>query len=106
MVICDFNLEFKYVLAGWERFAHDCRVLEDTIENERLCISSKKYLLADAGYYNTNFAFTPYCGVYYHLKEQASANCQLANKEKLFNLRYSSLQNTIEWIFGVYKQRF
>lgn len=106
LAVCDFNLEFTYVLAGWEGSAHDCRVLEDAIENGRLCIPSGKYLLADAGYYNTDFALTPYRGVRYHLKEQASANRRPANKEELFNLRHSSLRNAIERIFGVYKRRF
>lgn len=68
LAACDFNMEFTYVLAGWEGSAHDCRVLEDSIENGGLCIPSGKYLLADAGYHNTDFALTPYRGVCYHLK--------------------------------------
>lgn len=47
-MVYDFNMEFIYVLTGWEGSAHDCRVLEDEIENRGLCISSGKYLLADA----------------------------------------------------------
>lgn len=106
LAVCDFNLEFTYVLAGWEGSAHDCRVLEDTIVNGGLRVPSGKYLLADAGYYNTDFALTPYRGVRYHLKEQAAANLRPGNKDELFNLRHSSLRNAIERIFRVYKRRF
>lgn len=102
----DFNLEFTYVLAGWDGSAHDYRVLEDAIVNGGLRIRSGKYLLADAGYYNTDFSLTSYCGVRYHLKEQAAANLCPANIEEQFNLRHSSLQNAIKRIFGIYKRRF
>jgi hypothetical protein len=29
LVVCDFELQFRYVLAGWEGSAHDMRVLRD-----------------------------------------------------------------------------
>ena len=74
--------------------------------NGGLYVPSGKYLLADAEYYNTDFALIVYCIVRYHLKKQAAANLRPRNKEELFNLRYSSLQNAIERIFGVYKRRF
>lgn len=106
LATCDFNLEFTYVLAGWEGSAHDYRVLEDAIVNGGLRIPSGKYLLADAGYYNTDFSLTSYCGVRYHLKEQAAANLCPANREEQFNLRHSSLQNAIKRIFGIYNRRF
>lgn len=106
LAICNFDLEFTYILAGWEGSAHDSRVLEDAVTNGGMQVPHKKYVLADAGYYNTDFTLTPYCGVRYHLKEQAAANCKPGTKEELFNLRHSSLQNAIERIFGVYKRRF
>lgn len=106
LAVYDFNLEFIYVLAGYKGSAHDCRVLEDAIVNGGLRVPTGKYLPADAGYYNTDFALTPYCRVCYHLKEQAAANLRLGNKEELFNLRHSSMQNAIECIFRVYKRRF
>lgn len=106
LAICDFGLEFTYILAGWEGCAHDSRVLEDAITNGGMQVPHGKYLLADAGYYDTDVALTPYPGVQYHLKEQAAANRKPGNKEELFNLRHSSLRNAIEQIFGVYKRRF
>ena len=106
LATCDFNLEFTYILAGWERSAHDSRVLDDAVTNGGMQIPQERYLLADAGYYNTDYTLTPYRGVRYHLKEQAAANRKPGNKEELFNLRHSSLRNAIERIFGVYKRRF
>lgn len=62
------------MLTEWERFAHNYQVFKDAIINSRLHVPPGKYLLVDAEYYNIDFAFTPYCGVYYHLKKQAAAN--------------------------------
>lgn len=81
-------------------------MLEDAVANGEIQVPPGKYLLADAGYYNTNFALTLYRGVCYHLKEQAAAGQRPANKEELFNFYHSSLQNAIERIFGIYKQQF
>ena len=33
MAICDFDMNFKYVVVGWEGTAHDSRVLMETIRN-------------------------------------------------------------------------
>ncbi|KAF6173603.1 hypothetical protein GIB67_022962 [Kingdonia uniflora] len=33
MAICDFNMMFTYVVAGWEGVAHDARVLSETLVN-------------------------------------------------------------------------
>ena len=33
MAICDFDMNFKYVVVGWEGTTHDSRVLMETIRN-------------------------------------------------------------------------
>lgn len=33
MAVCDFDMKFIYVMAGWEGVAHDSRVLNETIRN-------------------------------------------------------------------------
>lgn len=104
--VCTFNLKFCYVLPGWEGSAHNNRVLEDAIYNHNFKIPPEKYFLADAGYHNTDYVLCLYCGVQYHLKEQAASGLKPKKKEELFNLRHSSLQNAIERIFGVMKRRF
>jgi DDE superfamily endonuclease len=49
---------------------------------------------------------TPYRGTRYHLKEQRQADQRPENLKELFNLRYSSLRNVIERIFGVLKRQW
>ena len=87
LVACVFNIEFIYVLAEWEKSAHECRVLKKTIVNGGLYMPAEKYLLADED-------------------KQAEANHYSTNKEELLKLHYSSPQNVIKCIFGVCKQWF
>lgn len=103
--VCDFDMLFTYVLAGWEGSAHDGRVLQDAV-NKGLRLFTGKYYLGDAGYALSRYVLTPYRGVRYHLKEWARGNLRPQNKEELFNLRHASLRNIIERIYGVVKRRF
>jgi DDE superfamily endonuclease len=103
--VCDFDMIFSYVLAGWEGSAHDGRVLADAA-TKHLPLPADRYYLGDAGYALSRFVLTPYRGVRYHLQEWASGNQRPQNKEELFNLRHSSLRNVIERSFGVVKKRF
>jgi DDE superfamily endonuclease len=103
---CTFDLQFSYIYPGWEGSANDTRVLQDASFRGGFSIPEGKYYLADAGYPNNNSLFTLYRGTRYHLKEQYSASQKPNTKEELFNLRYSSLCNVIERIFGVLKRRF
>lgn len=89
--VCNLDLEFCYILAGWEGSAHNDCVLEDGLFNHNFVIPDGKYYLADAGYHNTDYLICPYRGVQYHLKEQISAVQKPCTKEELFNLRHSSL---------------
>ncbi|KAH1072771.1 hypothetical protein J1N35_025099 [Gossypium stocksii] len=100
-----FDLEFSYVLAGWEGSAHDSRILSDALSRPRgLRIPEGKYYIADAGYGIRNGYITPYRGVRYHLKEFSDQGPK--NAKELFNLRHSSLRITIERVFGIFKKRF
>jgi hypothetical protein len=65
-----------------------------------------KYWLGDAGYRNSEYIMSPYRGVRYHLKEQRQADLRPNTAKELFNLRYTSLRNVIERIFGVVKRKF
>ena len=62
------NMEFLYVLPGWEGSAADSRVF-DTAWRQDFRIPDGRYYLADAGYGNSDALLVPYCGVRYHLKE-------------------------------------
>jgi DDE superfamily endonuclease len=69
LAACDFDLNFVYVLPGWEGSAHDGRVLTDAQMNHGFDTPIGKYWLGDAGYGNTQFIMALYRGVRYHLKE-------------------------------------
>ena len=103
--VCDFDMLFTYVLAGWEGSAHDGRVLQDAV-GKGLALLTGRYYLGDAGYALSRWVLTPYRGVRYHLKEWARGTQRPQNKEELFNLRHASLRNVIERVYGVIKKRF
>ena len=66
--IYDFNLQFVYVLAGWEGSAADSTILEDALR-KGFTIPEGTYYLGDAGFALTPTCLTPYRGIRYHLKE-------------------------------------
>jgi hypothetical protein len=104
--VCNFDLTFSYVVAGWEGSATDSRVLNETIGKNEFAIPQGKYYVADAGYGLSNAILTPYRGVRYHLKEWSKGTDKPMNAKELFNLRHAQLRNCIERIFGVVKKRF
>lgn len=70
LAVCNFDLDFVYVLPGWEGSAHDGRVLTDAQSSHGFNTPPGKYWLGDAGYGNSEFIMSLYRGVRYHLKEQ------------------------------------
>ena len=69
LAACNFDMQFTYILPGWEGSAHDGRVLGDAMNGKGFTIPKGKYYLGDAGYSNSNSLLVPYKGVRYHLKE-------------------------------------
>ncbi|CAL1352453.1 unnamed protein product [Linum trigynum] len=103
--VCTPNLEFVYVLAGWEGSAHDSRVLKDALTRPNgLTLPEGCFYLCDAGYANSPGFLTPYRGQRYHLKEWG-ANPPLT-AEEYYNMKHASARNVIERIFGVLKMRW
>ena len=76
MAVCDFNLIFRVVLAGWEGTATDARVSKEARDAGNLVIPPGKFLLADAGYAFTEGLLRPYLSTRYHLQEW----CKSTNK--------------------------
>jgi hypothetical protein len=70
LAACDFNMNFIYVLAGWEGTVHDMRVLNHALA-QGFNTPPGRYYVADAGYSNTSITLVPYRSVRYHLREQA-----------------------------------
>ena len=103
LAVCNFEMQFVYILAGWEGSAHDVRVLQDAQISQGFITPKGKYWLGDAGYANSEFVLLLYQGVRYYLKEVRQADKKPQNAKELFNLRHSSLWNVIEYIFGVLK---
>uniref|UniRef100_A0A803NA85 DDE Tnp4 domain-containing protein n=1 Tax=Chenopodium quinoa TaxID=63459 RepID=A0A803NA85_CHEQI len=62
--VCTPNMEFVFVLPGWEGSAHDGRVLRDAISR----LNGLK-VPQDPGYTNCEGFLAPYRGHRYHLKE-------------------------------------
>ena len=65
------NMEFLYILPGWEGSAADSQVFESA-QSLDFIIPKGRYYLANAGYANSDSLLVPYCGVRYHLKEWSS----------------------------------
>ncbi|CAL1388532.1 unnamed protein product [Linum trigynum] len=102
---CNFDLQFLYVLAGWEGTASDSRILKDALARPHgLVIPEGKFYLGDGGLMLRASLLTPYRRVRYHLKEYSRNGPK--NAKELFNHRHASLRNSIERCFGVVKKRF
>ncbi|XP_020874240.1 protein ALP1-like [Arabidopsis lyrata subsp. lyrata] len=108
LAACNFDLEFMYVLSGWEGSAHDSKVLNDALtrNSNRLPVPEGKFYVVDCGFPNRRNFLAPYRGVRYHLQEYSGQNSQPTNAKELFNHRHASLRNVVERIFGIFKSRF
>ncbi|KAA1083358.1 hypothetical protein PGT21_050210 [Puccinia graminis f. sp. tritici] len=106
LAICNFNMEFTYIMPGWEGSAHDGRIW-DAARTKTLKIPDGKWLLGDAGFPLSDSCLIPYRATKYHLKDwNVPGGDKPKTYQELFNLRHSSARNVIERIFGVVKSRF
>ncbi|KAL0307762.1 UNVERIFIED_CONTAM: hypothetical protein Scaly_2971900, partial [Sesamum calycinum] len=71
LAICDFDMNFTYVYAGWEGSAADARVLDHAVSHDNTFPFPPigKYYLVDAGFTNYQCFLGPYRGTRYHLPE-------------------------------------
>ncbi|KAH6802699.1 nuclease HARBI1-like protein [Perilla frutescens var. frutescens] len=107
LAACNFDLQFIYVLSGWEGSAHDSKLFLDALSRRNgLQVPQGKYFLVDCVFANRRQFLAPLCGVRYHLKDFGGQGRHPRNASELFNLRHASLRNVIERIFGVLKSRF
>uniref|UniRef100_A0A803N396 DDE Tnp4 domain-containing protein n=1 Tax=Chenopodium quinoa TaxID=63459 RepID=A0A803N396_CHEQI len=68
--VCSPEMEFTYVLLGWEGSTHDGRILRDAISRPNgLKVPKGCYYLCDGGCTNGEGFLAPYRGHLYHLKE-------------------------------------
>ena len=67
LAACTFDMQFCYVLSGWEGSAADRRVWDDVRQSD-FAISPGTYYLTDAGFPTCWSLIIPYHGERYHLK--------------------------------------
>ena len=60
LAVCNFEMEFVYVLLGWEGSAHDGRVLADAQYSKGFVTPLNHYYLRDVGYSNTEHVLCLY----------------------------------------------
>ncbi|XP_021746038.1 protein ALP1-like [Chenopodium quinoa] len=102
---CAPNMEFIYVLPGWEGSAHDVRVLRNALSRPNgLRVPRGNYYLVDAGYTNCDGFLAPYRGQRYHLKEWTDKQPESA--EEYFNMKHARARNVVERCFGLLKGRW
>ncbi|CAA0822655.1 Unknown protein, partial [Striga hermonthica] len=105
--VCDRNMNFVYMLCGWEGSASDNRVLRDAITRANsLRVPNGQYYLVDGGYTNGSSFLSPYRGVRYHLDEWGTGSRTPQNFRELYNLRHTKARNAIERAFGILKMRW
>lgn len=104
--VCSQDMQFIYVLTGWEGSAADGRVLRDAI-SRRNCLAVPRgcYYLVDAGYANCDGFLAPFRGQRYHLNDWSDRH-QPTTAEELFNMKHSTARNVIERLFGLLKNRW
>nr|KAJ0200715.1 hypothetical protein LSAT_V11C600336550 [Lactuca sativa] len=100
------DMQFIYVLPGWEGSTADSRVLRNALLRPNgLKIRRPGYYLVDAGYTKGEGFLAPYRGQRYHLNDWRDGHQPTTPKE-FYNMRHSSARNVIERCFGILKARW
>ncbi|KAJ9134984.1 hypothetical protein P3X46_032211 [Hevea brasiliensis] len=108
MAAYSFDMQFTFVMAGWEGTAHDGRLFQYAINKQNLNFPKPppgKYYVVDAGYQQMEGYLAPYKGTRYHLPNFQRGGRPRGLKE-IFIRWHSSLRCCIERTFGVWKARW
>ncbi|KAL6206062.1 hypothetical protein ACLB2K_023313 [Fragaria x ananassa] len=106
LAACSRDMQFTFVLPGWEGSASDSRVLRDVVTRPNgLRVPTGYYYLLDGDYTNGEGFLPPYRGKRYHLLEWREG-CMPTNKEEYFNMKHAKARNVIERCFGLLKCRW
>ncbi|XP_068339179.1 uncharacterized protein [Pyrus communis] len=104
--VCTPDMQFIYVLPGWEGSAHDGRVLRDAVTRRNgLKVLNGCYYLVDGGFTNGKGFLAPYRRTRYHLNEWRDGYRPTIPAE-FFNMKHSSARNVIVRCFGLLKMRW
>ncbi|XP_020584780.1 uncharacterized protein LOC110027620 [Phalaenopsis equestris] len=101
IAICDFNMCFTFVVAGWEGSAHDSRIFSFATRNRSQCFPHPS-----SGYPMQRGYLKPYFDSRYHLPDFERASGTVCGRNEMFNKRHSSLRGVIERTFGVWKKKW
>ncbi|KAL5813509.1 hypothetical protein ACOSQ4_024150 [Xanthoceras sorbifolium] len=105
LAVCSRDLEFIFVLPGWEGSASDASVLRDAITRPNgLKVPTGCYYLVDGGYTNGDGFFAPDRSIRYYLSEW-EGNIP-TNLQEYFNMKNAKARNVIERCFGLLKARW
>ncbi|KAL5813873.1 hypothetical protein ACOSQ4_024514 [Xanthoceras sorbifolium] len=105
LVVYSRDLEFIFVLPGWEGSTSDSRILCDAITRPNgLKVLTGCYYLIDGGYTNGDGFLAPYRSIRYHLSEW-EGNIP-TNPQEYFNMTHAKARNIIERCFGLLKARW
>ncbi|XP_020591117.1 putative nuclease HARBI1 [Phalaenopsis equestris] len=103
MAVCDFNMCFTFVMAGWEGSAHDSRLFSYATRNRTQCFPHPppgKYYLVDAGYPMLRGYLKPYPDTRYHIPDFERASGNIRGKKEMFNKRHSALRGLLKELSG------
>ncbi|KAL6224157.1 hypothetical protein ACLB2K_003013 [Fragaria x ananassa] len=88
LIVCSRDLQFIFVLSGWEGSTSDSRVLYDAVTRPNgLRVPTGYYYLVDGGYMNGERFLAPYRGTRYHLSEWGDGNMS-KDHVKYFNMKH------------------
>nr|KAJ0193998.1 hypothetical protein LSAT_V11C800404790 [Lactuca sativa] len=127
--VCSQDMQFIYVLPGWDGSTADGRVLRDALLRSHglkfprpgmynncyfRCVlvinytnytTYISYYLVDVDYKNSEGFLAPYRGQRYHLNDWRAGH-QLTKPKELFNMRHSSASNVIQKCFDILTARW
>ncbi|KAG8376319.1 hypothetical protein BUALT_Bualt09G0050900 [Buddleja alternifolia] len=107
LAMCEINMNYVYMLCGWEGSAADSRVLKDAITRDNgFKVPNGNYYLCDSGYTNGDGFLAPYRSVRYHIQEWNSHRTPPQNAHELFNKIHARARNVIERSFALLKGRW
>lgn len=108
LCICDFDMRFTFVLAGWPGSVDDMRVFSDAqnrFGHKFPWPPEEMFYFMDSGYPNRPGYLAPYKGITYHFQEY-NEGIMPQNRKEYFNYCHSSCRNVIERSFGVLKNKW
>ena len=108
MMCVDHQCRVRFLLVGWEGSTHESRVLRDA-RGKGFLIPRGKYVVADAGYGESDTVLTPYRRVRCHLSSWEGPNGERRRPRKpqeLFNYMHAQLRNVAERTFGQMKMKW